>query len=309
MRPVCLPVLLCLSLCFAGAAHAARDAWSVGEWLGGKIFIGEDITLGLAKDGFFAMRINPPGKPLQNLTGLWNLSPDGIELKLFNLQDAEIVLSVGREALHSSLGEHGQTTLTPSTEKKATFRMTGLLERKGDIFFLNDAASGRSFAVNTRSDAKEGKFAIAEVIFDSDGVHGGEVLKHSGSVPRLYERPKEKQDPEIFIKEACNRVWLFPPMAGFDKIGLRFGTPNKKGDSADIIGDFEVTGRGLRLEGTYTLAGDNLTLAAAHASVRNLEILGAEEIARSLLGKSTWYLSGRGLELRSDSGIILLVAQ
>lgn len=285
-----------------------RTPHDVGDWLCSKIFEGAGATLALACDGFFGLRIAPPGKSVQNITGLWRLAPDAIELSLFNLQDAKMQISVGKDGLHASLGALGQVTLLPMETEKALFRITGLLELRGGEALLTDAASGRSFPVKPDPAAEDGKFAVVELEIGKDGFHTGKMLKHSRPVPRLYEHPHSSCDPEEFNKSVCNLFWLLPSLPGVEKSALRFSSPKQNVKTADYEGSFEVVGKGLRLEGQYILTNDRLTLTASRASVRNLEIIGAGEIANLALGQFTWRISPRGLELLGGKQSLLLLA-
>lgn len=303
MRRTIFVLMLYLALC--GGAWG-RDARSVADWLCSRIFEGDGVTLGLACDGFFGLRIAPKGKPVQNITGLWRLEPDGIGLSLLNLQDSEIKMSVGRDGLHAILGKIGRITLLPSQTEKASFRVTGMLELKGDKAVLKDAASGRAFFVKPDPAAKDGKFAVVEVAIGPEGVQPGKMIRHSGAVPRFFER-KDVIGAD-FGKDVCNRFWLLPHLPGVDKAALRFASPQVNGKTGDKEGSFEISGRGLRLEGGYILAKDKLTISASRASLRNLEIIGAGEIARTVLGEFDWRLSPAGLELLGADRRILLLA-
>lgn len=296
-----LILLLALSL-----NALARDANDVADWLCARPFVAEGVSLALARDGFFGLRIAPPGKSVQNITGLWRLASDGVDLSLLNLQDGEIKVSVGKDALHASLGKLGQVTLSPGQAQTAEFRVTGLLELDGGKAVLVDAASGRSFPVQPDPAAKGGKFAIVEVEIGRGEVKAGKMLRHSAPVPRLYERPQPVQAD--FASDVCKRFWLLPHIGGVEKAALRLGEPQVNHKSGDMKGSFEITGRGLRLEGSYTLAKDKLTLEASRANVRNLEIIGAGEIAKTVLGQFVWRLSPAGLELTGADKRVLLLA-
>lgn len=297
--------LLLLSL---ASPAFGRDAHSIGEWLCGRLFEGDSVTLALAPDGFFGLKIAPAGKSVQNITGLWRLSPDGVELTLFNLQDAEIKMGVGKGVLHGAFANLGQVTLLPVQTKKAQFRITGLLETDGDKAILTDAASGRSFSVKPEPDAKNGQFAVVELEIGPGYLQTGQMLKHSRPVPRLYDFAHAPKGGQDFRKDVCGRFWLLPPMPGIDKASLLFAQPNANSENADLKGSFEVSGPGLRLEGTWLLSQDKLTLHASRANVRNLEIIGADELAKAVLGEFNWRLSSRGLELSGGAKPLLLLA-
>lgn len=286
---------------------AARDADSIGTWLCGRVFEGGDAILGFARDGFFGLRIAPPGKSVQNITGLWRLSSDGVDLTLLNQQDARIEMSVGNGALHGSFGPGGQITLLPVQKEAAPFTITGLLRLSDGRASLTDAASGRVFPVQADASAKDGMFATVEAEISRGTTRTGKMIRHSRQVPRLYNAPVAG-NAQKFDELVCDRFWLLPSLKGVEKAALRFSRPHKNQDNADLKGVFELAGPGLRLEGTYTLIGGKLTLAASRASVRNLEIIGAGEIARLLPGEKAWQVSPRGLELTGADGSILLLA-
>lgn len=305
MRKLVVALLLIL---VANSVHAERNPQTISDWLCGSIFEGGGATLAMTRDGFFGLRMEIPQKPAQNVTGLWRLSPDGIELILATLQDIEIRLTVGRDGIHALLGPLGNVTLLPSRNDKAIFQATGYLEVQPGGAILTDAASGRSFPVVAKPDAQNGKFAVVEIEIGQGTAHAGNMLQHSGTVPRFYELPAAEQTVELFMRDVCDRFWLLPFLNGVEKSGIRFSPPLQKGESPNFEGRFEVVGQGLRLEGGYRIAGGKLTTYASRASVRNLELIGAEAVAAAILGEFSWRLSSRGLELLGDKMPVLLSA-
>lgn len=290
--------------------HAqARDAHSVGEWLGGKAFCGQGVNLAFDNDGFFALRMERGAKkPVQNVTGRWRLAPDGINLILFNHQDAEIHLSVGSMGVHGALDGSDQIHLAPDCEKNLHFRITGLLQNSGGAQYIIDAASGRRFEVKPDPLAEPDKFAIAEVEFENGFGKPGALLKHSRPVPRFAAPPAEAPTSEVFKKGVMGKYWLLPPDLSSERTVLRFGD-SEPGQGGAYAGNFDVTGRGVRLDGNYRVDGENLTLTAPRASLRNLEIIGLESLARQLPGQFAWRLSSRGLELTGKGGLFRMLAQ
>lgn len=305
MKKLICQLLLILA---ASTVHAERNAETVSDWLCGSIFEGGGATLALAQDGFFGLRLDIPNKPPQNMTGLWRLSPDGVELILATLQDIELKLTVGKDGVHALLGPLGNVTLLPSQSEKAVFQATGYLDLQPEGAILTDAASGRSFPVIAKPEAKSGKFAVVEIEIGRGVAQAGNMLQHSGAVPRFYELPAAEQTVEAFIKEACDRFWLMPYLSGVEKAGIRFSPPRQKGKNAPFEGSFEVVGEGLRLEGRYRLTEDKLTTYASGASVHNLELIGAGAVAAAILGEFGWRLSSRGLELLGNKRPMLLSA-
>lgn len=241
------------------------------------------------------------------MTGLWRLSPDGVELSLFNRQDMNITLAVGKEAIHASLGNLGAVTLLPTEKKQATFTITGLMEKNGNLATLTDAASGRVFSLKPDSVGADGKFATVEVEIGVEGAKAGKVLAHSGSVPRFYERPENQTGADLFIKRIAGHYWRLPPFKGASKTAINFSVP--KDIKGQLAGSFEISGPDLRLEGNYTLDNDKLTLKASRANLRNLEIIGAAELGKIMLAKFVWQLSPAGLELKGLHTLLLSGAE
>lgn len=273
---------------------------SVAAWLSSRIFEGGGITLFLSPDGFFALRKVTPRNRVQDMTGLWRLSEDGVELDLFNYQDKAIKIAVGSYALHGSFGDSVSHTLLPTQKEKMAFTITGVLERGA----ISDAASGRSFKVEAAPEVAEGKFATAELEAGVAGYGNGRILRHSGTVPRFFERPPAQTGAKVFMERLAGSFLRVPPVKGVERAALRFGDPVRQ-DNELLEGQFEVTGPGLRFEGNYTLNGNKLTLTAAENSLRNLRIIGAEALADNLLGEFTWQVSPRGLELSGPRTILL----
>lgn len=301
-----------------------RDAREVGDWLCSRVFDGLAGTLALACDGFFGLRLEGSGTRRQDATGLWRLSADGIELTLFNRQDKEILMTVGKASLHGSLGENVQATLHEAPLPSATFLATGLVERHNGRETFTDASSGRSFPL-TAPDAEAGKFATVELEIGPWGVRTGHVLAHSGQVPRFFARPEAETGAKVFSKSVVGRYWLLPPMQNVPKGALRFSEPadaqppqtrkaQKSGGTTGAAdgeeqkqGTFEVSGPGLRMEGSYVLAGDKLTLTVRRDSCYNIKLMGANALLESLKGNLAWRVSPRGLELASDKEKLLLL--
>lgn len=303
-------VRICLAICFLAwaAAVQARDVHEVCNWLGGRAFCGPGIALVLDRDGFFALRMEAgKKKPVQNVTGNWRLANDGIGLALFNRQDLDLKLSVGRDGLHASLGEDGTVLLTPQCEGELHFRVTGVLEQSQGKLRLTDAASGRIFPVFGASTAQTGKFAIADIEFNGAFAKPGRIIRHSAPVPRFYTAPAGNTGVKVFKDEVAGKFWLLPPDIIDQKATLRFSQA-EAGGADQMQGSFEVTGQGLRLEGKYALAGENLTLSASSASLRSLAILGLNTLAQRLPGQFKWRLSSRGLELSGNGGNLLFLA-
>lgn len=309
--------------CATGASHA-RDARSVGDWLCSRIFDGPVATLALACDGFFGLRIEEGGKPRQDITGLWRLSGDGVQLTLFNRQDQEIHMTVGQESLHGSLGGNVQTSLQDAPLPAATFRATGLVERRNGREIFTDASSGRSFAL-AAPEAEAGKFATVELEIGPLGVRTGSVIAHSGQVPRFFTRPQAQTGAEIFKKAVAGRYWLLPQLPDVPQGAMRFSVPDSTAPAPQeklhrqkqenpvvapaklLHGAFEVSGPGLRLEGTYVLEEDKLTLNVGRDSYRNIKLMGAGALLEALKGNLEWRISPRGLELVSGSEKLLLL--
>lgn len=323
-RNILAGLLAGIFLLAASAPLYGRDARQVGDWLCSRVFDGPAGTLALACDGFFGLRLEEGGKRRQDVTGLWKLSGDGIELTLFNRQDKEILMTVGKESLHGSLGENVQATLYEAPLPSASFRATGLVERQGGKETFTDASSGRSFPV-TAPDAADGKFATVEMLIGPWGVKTGEVIAHSGQVPRFFTRPQAETGKEIFGKAVAGRYWLLPPMQNVPTGALRFSEPQqtplrkskktKKGAQAHsetgangvLQGAFEVSGPGLRMEGDYVLVEDKLTLNVRRDSYHNIKLMGAGALLEALKGSLAWRVSPRGLELASDREKLLLL--
>lgn len=305
MKKLICALLLILA---ATTVRAERNAQTVSDWLCGSIFEGGGATLALTQDGFFGLRLEIPQKPPQYMTGLWRLAPDSIELILATLQDIELRLTVGKDGIHALLGALGNVTLAPSQNEKAIFQATGYLELQPGGALLTDAASGRSFPVIAKPEAKNGKFAVVEIEIRQGTAQAGNMIQHSGAVPRFYELPTAGPTAEVFIREVCDRFWLLPFLNGAEKSGIRFAHPRREGKGVDLEGSFEVVGQGLRLEGRYMLAEGKLTTHASRASIHNLELIGAGAIASTILGEFSWRLSPRGLELLSDKRPVLLSA-
>lgn len=287
----------------------ARDAHSVGEWLGGKAFCAPGIALALDQDGFFALRMAADAKrPVQNVTGLWRLAQDGIDLTLFNHQDAEIRLTVGRDGLHGSLGDSGQVLLTRACEPDLHFRVTGILRRSPEGFHLSDASSGRNFAIVPDPLATPDRFATADVEFTNGFVKPGLLIRHSAPVPRFFTPRAQTPSLDLFKNAVQGKYWLLPPDLSSEQAALHFGEASRNG-RGEYEGNFDITGRGIRLDGTYLLNGGNLTLTASRASLRNLEILGLKALAKQMKGQFSWRLTSRGLEFTGNGASFRMLAQ
>lgn len=281
-----------------------RDVGEVSHWLSSHIFEGNGATLVLAKDGFFGLRLKTGAKRHRDFTGLWRLSSDGVELTLYNNQDAALKLTVGEIALHAILPHIGDATLIPVQTPYASFQIVGPLARIGKLTGLVDANSGKKFKVDAVN-AADGKFATAEVEIGPAGVKTGRILTHSGSVPRYFQMPLATKGSARFLDAVVNRYWRLPPMEGIKVAALRFAPPSASGDKENIEGAFEISGPGLRLDGTYVLNNDKLTLKASRASIRNLALIGAEGLARAFIGELSWRLAPGGLQLRGRSPMLL----
>lgn len=273
---------------------------AVGAWLSSRIFEGGGVTLYLAPDGFFALRMEKTGNKTQDMTGLWRLSEDGVELDLFNYQDRAIKIAVGSYALHGSFGDSVSIALQPTQKEKIAFTVTGILEGGR----LADAASGRSFRVQGAPASADGKFATAELEAGPAGYGMGQILRHSGTVPRFYDRPAAQTGPKVFMEQLVGNFWRLPLIKGAEKAALRLGEPTSESPDS-LEGQFEVSGPGLRFEGKYSARGNKLIFSAAESNVRNLRIIGAEALAESLLGEFAWQVSPRGLELSGPRAFLL----
>lgn len=287
---------------FAPPAYG-RDARTIGDWLCGRIFAGDGATLAMTCDGFFAMRLLGKNTPPQNMTGLWRLDADGVNLTLYNRQDSEIHMTVGQNSLHASLGGKIQAELAPSPENRAKFRVTGLFERRGKTETLTDASSGRIFPAHA-PEAAHDKFATFELIIDKSGAHVGKAIRHSGSVPRFFARGAASTGFDAFSKEVAGRFWLLPPLPAVPKAALRLAPPVMDKDGPG--GSFEIAGPGLRYEGNYSLDNDKLTFKPERASRRNIKLMGAGELAEIFQGALLWQVTPRGLEIVGARKLLLL---
>lgn len=283
------------------APVCARDAQTVGQWLCSHLFSGPGATLAFCENGFFALRLENSRKEVQNISGLWRLDPDAISLTLMTLQDARLKMSVGQEAIHTTLPNLGPTTLFPAPLKSVSFLVTGMLERDGEGFALHDASSGMTFPV-PENKGESGKFATAEVEISPAGAHLTRIVSHSAPVPRYYLPPETTTGDGNFRDIIPQKYWLLPPGQAISLAALRFGPPNAKN-----CGSFEISGPGLRFEGDYTLNGDKLTLTANRANITALKSLGLEDIAHTFLATHNWRHSSRGLELTSNGRKVLLL--
>lgn len=301
--------ILILALCLIVPNFVyGRDVGTITQWLCNHIFEGNGATLVLSKNGFFGLRLNVGKKTHRDLTGLWRISNDGIELALYNNQDAEIKLTVGEIALHSILPQIGDATLIPVQKQYAPFQIIGLLQGKGQNASITDANSGKQFKVNAKN-APEGKFATAEIELGPAGAKTGKILAHSGSVPRYFHLPKSTKSSNIFLESVVNRYWLLPSMKGIQAGSLRFSAPVPDSKNKKLIkGSYEISGPGLRLDGTYILSDEKLTLQASRASIHNLILMGAESVVKAFIGDLTWQLSPAGLELQGKERLLLLAA-
>lgn len=279
----------------------ARDAQSAAEWLCGHLFSGPGATLAFCENGFFALRLENSRKEVQNISGLWRLAPDGIGLSLMTLQDAQMSMSAGAEAIHAILPNLGATTLFPLPLKTSLFRITGLLTGENGRLQLEDAASGMVFPVPP-TEGETGKFATAELEISENGAAIRRLLTHSRTVPRYFAPALATSGPEIFRDKVQERAWLLPPWPGLQAAALRLGPADTGGK-----GVFDITGPGLRLEGKYVLDGNKLTLAANGGNIKKLEILGLKSLADAFLAAHTWQHSSRGLELEREGKKILML--
>lgn len=287
-----------------GQPAAARDARETGDWLCSRVFEGDGAALAMTCDGFFGLVMLEAGKPEQNMTGMWKLAGDGVELTLFNRQDAEIHVTVGAAALHASLGGRAQVSLSPGRMRAAAVTAVGLIERSGKGETFTDAASGRTFPVKA-PEAANGKFATVELKIGPGGVEAGTVISHSGSVPRFFRKPEPMQGAKAFETAVAGRYWLLPELPDVPRCALRLAPPDKA-KAGKTGGLFEVSGPGLRLEGAYALQGCKLTLTASHASVRNIKLMGAGALLDALKGPLDWQVSPRGLEITGQRRLLLL---
>jgi len=268
------------------------------------VFEGDGAVLALTCDGFFGLRLEQGKKPRQDITGMWRLSGDGIELTLFNLQDGEIHATVGETAIHATLGGEIQASLLPVQAQSATFRATGLLERENGKETFTDAASGRIFPVKA-PEAASGKFATVEMVIGPRGAAAGKILSHSGQVPRFFTRQPSETGMDAFRKSVAGRYWLLPPLPDVPKAALRLAPPENRlnGHSG---GDFEISGPGLRFEGAYVLEDNKLTLNASRDSVLNTKLVGAGALLEAIKGILVWRISPLGLELSGGRKLLLL---
>lgn len=283
-----------LLLSTAGTAREAAE-----EWLAGRIFEGGGATLFLAPDGFFALRMADGTKKPRDLTGLWNLAPDGVGLRLSNYQDLEVKLTVGNDAVYGAPGLMDSQGLYPAPRKEAVFNITGILT--GDK--LEDAGSGRIFPVTPAPGAEDGKFATAEITAGPAGIKPGRILRHSGKVPRFYQKSPDLAGIDAFMDLVAGHYWRMPALAGVAESALRFGIPRT--DAEGLSGQFAVSAPGIRFEGEYSVRDDKLTFNAPQSSLRNLQLIGAEALAGTLLGEFKWQLSPRGLELSGERHLVL----
>lgn len=263
--------------------------------------------MALSCDGFFALRIGEK-KGVQHVTGLWRLERNGVDLTLLNLAYEPIRMSAGREAIHGTLPHAGHVALKPSRDRKGTFQITGILNVDGRNAAITDAGSGRFFPLPSgMTDQKmSGKFATAEIAIDGDQVEVSKLLTHSGSVPRFYASPRNVKPDKGFLEAIAGKFWLLPPMAGAGQAALHFSRPVRETGGA-IMGQFDISGPGLRLDGQYEASGEKLTLKAGRASVRNLQLIGAGDVAAFFLGDFNWAVSARGLELTRQGRRVLLL--
>lgn len=305
-RLASIAILAIFATMYFAERAPGRSAHEVADWLCAKIFEGGDVTLAFAPDGFFGMRIAPQGKSVQNITGLWRLAPDGIELELRILQDSRIRLSVGKGALYGIMGNGSHITLLPMQKDKATFRITGMLRKAGKNAILTDASSGRDFVIDDPGDAADGKFAIAEIEMSRGEVSDCRLIRHSRAVPRFYD-PGMKGSGD-FSEDVSGRFWLLPGRLWKEGAALHFSRPEKGRDESVLNGDYEVSGPGLRLEGRYSLSGEKLILTPNGRSMSNLELIGAGELGNAVSGEFTWHVSAGGLELVSVRGRLVLQA-
>lgn len=291
------------------AAHSAlaRDSREIGDWLCAKIFEGGDITLAFASDGFFGMRIAPRGKSIQNITGLWRLATDGVDLTLYTLQDSRISMSVGRGALYALIGG-SHVTLLPIQKEKASFRVMGMLHKSAGTPVLIDAGSGMDIEVDDDANAADGKFATAEIEIGKGVRSRGRIIKHSGAVPRLLGVETQNTIGGDFARDVADRFWLLPANLWHEGAALRFSGPERDRQDKGESGSYEVSGPGLRLEGKYRVTGQKLVLIPDVRSLRNLKILDAEPLAKAFSGEATWKLTSRGLDIAGGHGRILLLA-
>lgn len=306
LRAIGMALFFAVLACMQAPDLIARSGRDVGEWLTGKIFEGEGITIGFAEDGFFGMTISPQGKAAQNITGLWRLAPDGVELTLYTLQDSRLHMSVGKGALYALFGSEGHVALTPAQKDRATFLITGML-RKGARSMITDAGSGRDFEVNDDANAADGKFATAEIEIVNGEIARGHIIKHSGSVPRLLELRAQQASGRDFASDATCKFWLLPTRLWKESAALRFSRPTREKTASGESGSYEVSGPGLRVEGRYELSGEKLTMKPDAVSLRNLKILDAESLGRAVSGEFAWKLTSRGLELAGEQGRLLLL--
>lgn len=260
------------------------------------------------ENGLFGLKIMPASGPSQEITGLWRLHHDGIQLTLFNLQDRELPLTAGASGIHGIFPGIGAALLTPSAQESATFTLAGLLEKTGDHCTITDAASGQAFMAEWPEKAKDNSFATAEITISHGKADAVKILSHSGKVPKLLEKPPSRTGMDVFAQSVTGRYWLLPKMPGIEKAALRFGTFHKL-PGGEARGDFDISGPGLRLEGTYLLNSGKLTLTTPNANLKDLKLIGADALARALLGELAWQLSSRGLELSGSSRLLLLPNQ
>lgn len=294
-------LVLALWLALSALPALARDMRSVAEWLCAHVFEGEGSALAFSRDGFFGLRLNEPNRPSQDITGLWRLAPDGVDLTLYTLQDMRLRMSVGKEAIHASLGPAAHMTLVPVPTEAVTFEVTGLLERNGKGAVLTDAASGHAFAIAEAGDATADKFATMEVTIKNGQTESGRVIRHSGQVPRFFEKPGGRSGVKVFLEDIVGRFWLLPPIAGVDSAAMRFSKP-----AEECKGRFDVSGPGIRLEGNYELQGDRLSLGASPENIRNIRLAGAEGLLEAVIGDFTWQLLPSGMELTGKRRTLMM---
>lgn len=292
--------------CPSGAVP--RDAQEIGDWLCSKIFAGGDATLVFLPDGFFALRLAPQGKSVQNVTGLWRLEPDGVGLFLDTLQDARIRLSVGNGAIYALFGQNGHVTLLPVRRDKEKFRITGILTKRDNVPIITDAGSGKDFEVIAESGAQEGKFATAEIVLGGGKIGPAKLIRHSGTVPKLLDQVSAANSAGNFVRDAIGKFWLIPANLWREPAALRFSPPERDEADENQSGDYEISGPGLRLEGKYQLAGKKLTLKPDAGNLQNLKIIGAGELGAALAGEFSWRLTSRGLELTGSRGRYLFLS-
>lgn len=292
--------------------EAEPEIWQ-GEFEKGK------ATLYLWPDHFFALTLG--GAHPRHITGIWRMNGDGVRMELFNSLDLSIGISRGKSRLYASLGDLGWGSGSLSRQANTplpVFQATGKLEK--DSF--EDMASGRVFALgpDVTADGNGPLFATVEI---RDG-KVGRVINRSTRFPRIYasaalagEPGRHRAEMASFSKNVLGHYWLLPPMRGVEKAALLF-VPKKEvaanarnendKKSEKIDGYIEISGPGLRGEGTFAVDGENVKISLDRESGINLAAIGAGDLASAIDGQFVWRATGGMLSLTGNGRTMRFVA-